>query len=107
MISGGCGRVYLNRVGSTYQCWYIVYHPKFRARVPCTIPIGAGILCTIPNLELGYYKLSQGMYWYILSQDWGRSLGFGPSEHCCYLLAASNCGPKFGLCNACRHEGVG
>ena len=34
-------------------------------------PIDAGILCTIPNSELGYCVPSQGMYWYILGQNLG------------------------------------
>lgn len=37
---------------------FIMYHPK----------LGAGILYTIPNFELGYCVSSQGMYWYILEE---------------------------------------
>jgi hypothetical protein len=37
----------------------------------------AGILCTIPNFELGYCVLSQDMYWYILRLGANGS-GFGP-----------------------------
>ena len=45
----------------SHQCWYIIYYPKFRARISCTIP----------DSELWYCVLSQGMYWYILCQNLG------------------------------------
>lgn len=69
-----------------YRCWYIIYHPKLQA----------GVLCTIPNSELGYFVPSQGMYWDILAKIWDCGPGLGPLGHC-RLLAVSNYGPKFGL----------
>jgi hypothetical protein len=42
-------------------------------------PIGTSISYTIPNSELGYHVPSQGMYWYILSQNSGLCVhDYGP-----------------------------
>jgi len=62
----------------SYRCWYIMYYPKLRARISCTII----------NSELGYFVPSQGMYWYILGQIRDRGPGFGPLAHCRLLISS-------------------
>jgi len=56
--------------------------PNFKLGYDVPSQIRAGIPCIIPEFELEYCVLSQGMYWYILAQIRDRGPGFGPLGQC-------------------------